>query len=423
MKSTAREGVHFSMMCYAVADSNMKTLKYCLSRGATADEVNAEGQTTMHLAAYVNNVPAVQLLCRHGAHSRLKDSYGFTSVMVAAEHGFDRVLATLLRSGHSLAAEHHRTREGGATPIMLACLARGGQPGHLRVLRLLIAAGESVLDTTDQHRTALHMAASFNHVEAAALLLREGSPVDARTVQGDTPLHCAAQEGNTDLAVLLVEHGADPNSLNQDGETALHLATRPGSEDCLAAMIRAGANIETRDRRGRALIDHLAGLPVAAVRAVAHTVDLCRTKDHLGNGLLHLAVREDNYALAHSLCNTETVDPNCTNSAGDTPLHEAVRDANPRMVDLLLRYCASPYIANAKGVSATQLSKASSAGAVWSAALASIAPNTTGGCEENPLALSFGAKDGSARVEALLDEHSVHVDRMRDSIGLWLDVS
>ena len=384
-------------MCYAIGENNLTAIERCISCGADVDAADEEGQTAMHVAVYFNRAEVAQLLCRHGAQSRWRDSRGFTALMCAAEHGRDEILATLLQNGHGAAAAHHSSPLVGATPIMLACSVVGRQPGQLRVLRLLIAAGGSVRDASTVHgESALHAAAYYNHLDAAALLLRRGAPVDDRTTHGSTPLHCAAHQGNTDMALLLVQHGAHPNHLTDHGNTPLHAAMHAGSADCIAAIIRAGADIHTRDMHGRALIDYLAELPVAALRSVEDMVDINSMRDCFGNGLLHLAARAHNHALTHSLCAAGAADPNHMNTVGDTPLHEAVREAYPDIVDVLVQGGASIYISNARGVSALDLSRQSCAG----------------GQEK---CSAFRAR--RAFVAALLDVHDVEVNRVRSSIG------
>jgi ankyrin repeat protein len=254
---------------------------------------------------------------------------------------------------------------------------------------------------------ALHTAARFNYFDEVVLLLEAGSRVGDRTLQGNTPLHLAAHEGNTGIAVLLVDCGADPNSLNQAGETALHRAMNSGSEDCITAMICAGANTKTRDMYGRALVNHLAELPVAAFRGITHVVDIHHARDQFGSGLLHLAVRADNYALACSLCVTAAVNLNCTNAVGDTPLHEAVHRAYPNMAEILLRCGASLYIKNVQGVSALDLSSRSLGGGL-------AAETGDQQCRE--------VRARHASVQTLLAVHDMDLRHLRGRIGAWFTV-
>lgn len=250
---------------------------------------------------------------------------------------------------------------------------------------------------------ALHTAARFNYFDEVVRLLEGGCRVGDRTLQGNTPLHFAAHEGNTGIAVLLVECGADPNSLNQAGETALHCAMNSGSEDCIAAMICAGANTKTRDMYGRALVNHLAELPVAAFRGITHVVDIHDARDQFGSGLLHLAVRANNYVLVRSLCVTAAVNLNCTNAVGDTPLHEAVYGAYPSMTEILLRSGASLYIKNMQGVSALDLSSRSVGG------LATKTGDQQ--CRE--------VRARHASVQTLLAVHDMDLGHLRGTVGAW----
>lgn len=57
--------------------------------------------------------------------------------------------------------------------------------------------------------SALHLAASNNHLETCEVLLRAGISRDARTKVDRTPLHLAAYEGHAKICELLLLNKAE----------------------------------------------------------------------------------------------------------------------------------------------------------------------------------------------------------------------
>ena len=76
--------------------------------------------------------------------------------------------------------------------------------------------------------TALHSAASGDHVAIARLLVEAGADPNARQSGGWTPLHSAAHNGNAELVALLLAHGADPTATNDEGTSVLAMAEEAG---------------------------------------------------------------------------------------------------------------------------------------------------------------------------------------------------
>jgi ankyrin repeat protein len=86
--------------------------------------------------------------------------------------------------------------------------------------------------------TALHYAASRNHVAMMRLLLDHSAYIDASAPNGSTPLMMAAVYGSPQAVKLLLEEGADPTVVNDSGHSAYDLA-QEFHQELSAAYINA----------------------------------------------------------------------------------------------------------------------------------------------------------------------------------------
>lgn len=154
-------------------------------------------------------------------------------------------------------------------------LVQAAYRGQDHVVRGLLHEGVDPNQADDSGWTALHAAASKNHLYTVRQLLRAGAIADARTEDGFTPLLNAAQAGmdviaalldaGADAAVqhprfgwrpldrfaeysnfeavrLLLEAGVEVDARGLDGSTALMSAAEAGSAECVALLLDAGAD-------------------------------------------------------------------------------------------------------------------------------------------------------------------------------------
>lgn len=80
-----------------------------------------------------------------------------------------------------------------------------------------------------QDATALLCAARAGSVQCARQLLDRGCPVDGRNQQGSTPLMRAAENDRAEVAAFLLDRGADVNATDSLGSTPLVYAVMEGS--------------------------------------------------------------------------------------------------------------------------------------------------------------------------------------------------
>ena len=105
------------------------------------------------------------------------------------------------------------------------------------------------------HWSALHFAASENHMSVTAKLLDSEADVEARTMMGRTPLHIASVRGNFDIIKQLVNSGANINALDDDSSTPLHLSSESGHSKAVAWMLLHKPDISLKNNSGQTAID------------------------------------------------------------------------------------------------------------------------------------------------------------------------
>ena len=142
-----------------------------LKKGANVNEAQGDGSTAMHWAAFNDDLETAKLLIRAGA----------------------KVNVT--------------TREGGITPLFMACTN-----GNAAMIEALLQAGAGANSKKTNGTTALMLAATSGSAGAVKMLLDHGAVVNAKeSVHGQTALMFAASLNRDAVVALLLAHGADPN--------------------------------------------------------------------------------------------------------------------------------------------------------------------------------------------------------------------
>ena len=162
----------------------------------------------------MNDVAQVRAWLDAGMNPDFVADHIGTGLMVAAWLGDLPMMELLVARG----ADVNKTNALSETALMHAAWR-----GNREAVQWLLAKGARV-NAEPMHWSALHYAVFAGHWEVANLLLLNGADINARSTNGSSVLMMAAYEGHEAIVRRLLARGADPAVKNDRGEGALEWA-------------------------------------------------------------------------------------------------------------------------------------------------------------------------------------------------------
>ncbi|XP_047580300.1 E3 ubiquitin-protein ligase MIB2 isoform X3 [Lutra lutra] len=228
------------------------------------------------------------------------------------------------------------TKNQGRTALQVAAYL-----GQVELVRLLLQARAAVDLPDDEGNTALHYAALGNQPEAARLLLSSGCGADALNGARSAALHVAVQRGFLEVVRVLCERGCDVNLPDAHANTPLHCAISvgAGASGIVEVLTEVpGIDVTATNSQGFTLLHHasLKGHTLAVRRILARARQLVDAKKEDGFTALHLAALNNHREVAQVLIREGRCDVNVRNRKLQSPLHLAVQQAHVGLVPLLV---------------------------------------------------------------------------------------
>nr|XP_055238263.1 E3 ubiquitin-protein ligase MIB2 isoform X5 [Gorilla gorilla gorilla] len=228
------------------------------------------------------------------------------------------------------------TKNQGRTALQVAAYL-----GQVESIRLLLQARAGVDLPDDEGNTALHYAALGNQPEAARVLMSAGCRADAINSTQSTALHVAVQRGFLEVVRALCERGCDVNLPDAHSDTPLHSAISAGTgASGIVEVLTEVPNIDVTatNSQGFTLLHHasLKGHVLAVRKILARARQLVDAKKEDGFTALHLAALNNHREVAQILIREGRCDVNVRNRKLQSPLHLAVQQAHVGLVPLLV---------------------------------------------------------------------------------------
>jgi ankyrin repeat protein len=199
------EGISAPAIYYATWKDHLSIVKMLLDAGARVKRApelaakNPEQEPILGQAAYVNDLPLIDLLLGHGADINEASDTGRSVLMYAVQSTKPATISHLLENGANPNAQNNN----GESPLMLAI---NYQP--LTVLGDLLDHGAQIEMRDKRGRTALMWAARFALADQTRFLAEHGADINAADNVGETALTRAGDCGAMDIVDYLKDKGA-----------------------------------------------------------------------------------------------------------------------------------------------------------------------------------------------------------------------
>ncbi|KAJ5310261.1 uncharacterized protein N7443_002722 [Penicillium atrosanguineum] len=259
-----------------------------LARGAAiSDPVFTKAQHPLHTAALRSEAGMIKLLVDAGCEVGIRDLYGKTTLMQAAEHASKETVQMLL----DLGADPH-LKQPDRSNALFGALLNKDKTQSIAITRLLLDRGVDVSARDNSQRTPL-LHALFHSGSDLCLgnmdaLVEFGADISAQDEEGRSVLHYVAKQAKPAVVKwicslgadvnrcdsldetpifyvlqssahsskaatvrILLDQGADANHINMLGQTPLMFAASTWSVESARLLIKHGANVHCKDLEGK----------------------------------------------------------------------------------------------------------------------------------------------------------------------------
>jgi ankyrin repeat protein len=251
------------------------------------------------------------------------------ALMVAAHCGKDDIADLLIQSN----AQLNRTDSSGSTALHLAA-----SRDHVNVVTLLLMEAVNLEAEARLGRTALWVSANSGHLQTTQLLLENHAKVNARADNQMTALHVAARQGDVEIAGLLVSYGADVDARDASMMTALHYACEGGHLAVIELLLNNKANIDVAGSERRTpLVCAAATGQLSAVQQLIKRKSSVKSVAEGGMTAIHWAAFNGHVEIVGFLAGQSRSSLAWVNDQGRTALHLAALNSRFAVVELLVR--------------------------------------------------------------------------------------
>jgi ankyrin repeat protein len=316
-------------------DANIKT------------EKNHHGANALLLVApYLDNFSLVKYLLSKGASLNDKDSNGNGIFEYAAKGGNRNLLKTLLEKGV----------KSGENTMIFASQGLPRKKNTLEAYKFLESIGVKVNVVDEKGRNPLHaIAYKSNDIAVYTYFIAKGMDVNLQDNDGDSPFMNAANSNTLEVVKFLSTYTKELNLKNEKGLSALALAVNRNAVEVIKFLLDKGANINTKDHKGNtlsyALINNFKKNKFAVFEAKLTLLEknglVINQIQENGNTLLHLAALRNNLKLLKYLA-VFNIDVNTKNKDNLSALQiAAMKSRDAKIIKYLLSIGANKNVKTA----------------------------------------------------------------------------
>jgi len=263
---------------FAARSNDVESAKLLVAAGADVNDVEADGNTALVVAAHSGNASVATFLLDKKANPNAAP-LGYTALHAAVLRGYLRdrdvrntdpaaglaLVNALLGHGADPNARVGRgtrlrrwshdfallERWAGATPYWLAARFL-----ELDMMRAIAAAGGDTRLPSSDGTTPLMAAAGIGYSRAtgtAAFIKsrRDFSYYNADPTENATRIPDEEERLAVEAVKLVISHGGDVKASNNAGDTALHAASSLGMNTVIQLLVDNGADLNAKNKAGR----------------------------------------------------------------------------------------------------------------------------------------------------------------------------
>ena len=260
---------------------------------------------------------------------------GHSALTLAASQNNGKVVRLLLERGADL---NYRDNDGG-----LSAISRAVGYGSVSSFTVMLEYHVDIRTVDDDGRSLLHWSCAGGQVDFIPILIENGLHINGQDKYGSTPLHEASRHGKTGAANILLKLGADHTIKDKDGNLAIDVAWQYWKTDITNLLTfkdssekgRAMVTVGDEERPIWALVK--AGRMDLIERVVvAGTVDFSQTETGTNKNALHFATHAQNVNILDFLLQKGVIPINGTDHHQRTPLHVAALNNKVKATETLL---------------------------------------------------------------------------------------
>ncbi|KDO25089.1 TKL protein kinase [Saprolegnia parasitica CBS 223.65] len=245
----------------AVRNCHAAIVELLLDAGAAPDACDKARVPPLVLATAAGDAAIVELLLCAGANVAHTPPKGQSALYVAAERGYDDIVALLLprvqattqslkdamviaaTNGRAAVIECFLATHALSTQDDAEALLAAAATGHETIVRRLLSFGVPIDSTDAKGKTALLLAAEYGRLSVLAFLLDAGASVNQLDKFGESSLFVAARGGHVPVVTRLLSAKPDLNKHNKNGVSALVVAIAKGHGEIVRQLLLAGASL------------------------------------------------------------------------------------------------------------------------------------------------------------------------------------
>ncbi|XP_068082099.1 transient receptor potential cation channel subfamily A member 1 [Anabrus simplex] len=209
---------------------------------------DSRGRAAAHQAAARNKLNILQFIAAHGGDLNIRDHVGNTPLHVAVEHDSLEAVEYLLQSGVDTSILNDKKQ----APIHLVT-----ELNKVSVLEVMGKYKDRIdIQQGGEHgRTALHLAAIYDHDECARILITEFGACPRKPCNnGYYPIHEAAKNASSRTMEIFLQWGESRGCKREEmisfydseGNVPLHSAVHGGDIKAVELCLKSGAKISTQ---------------------------------------------------------------------------------------------------------------------------------------------------------------------------------